>query len=187
MTKAEVRKKALKQRMGLSKDEVKELSLELLARFTELDFSGVEVVHVFLPMDSKNEPDTFLFVDWLRLNKPNVTILVPRADFDASLMTNHVYTGLDGLSRSVFGILEPVGEMQYEGRIDLVLVPLLAFDRRGYRVGYGKGFYDRFLSGIETKKVGLSLFEPVEEIADADQYDVKMDACICPGGIYRFT
>ena len=98
MTKAEVRKKALKQRMGLSRDEVRELSLELLARFAEMDLFSVEVVHVFLPMDSKNEPDTFLFVDWLRLNKPHVTILVPRADFDASLMTNHVYTGLDGLS-----------------------------------------------------------------------------------------
>ncbi|MNY75556.1 5-formyltetrahydrofolate cyclo-ligase family protein [compost metagenome] len=63
---------------------------------------------------------------------------------------------------------------------------MLAFDRNGYRVGYGKGFYDRFLQKINTRKIGLSMFEPVDCITDVNEHDVKMDLCITPDRIYFF-
>ena len=69
----------------------------------------------------------------------------------------------------------------------MVLVPLLAFDTKGYRVGYGKGFYDRFLSKIDVKKVGISLFEAVECIADVHEDDIRLDLCITPKQIYSFV
>jgi 5-formyltetrahydrofolate cyclo-ligase len=68
----------------------------------------------------------------------------------------------------------------------MVIVPLLAFDKKGYRVGYGKGFYDRFLANIETQKVGLSFFEPIEEINDVHLNDIRLDQCITPNGIINF-
>ncbi|HEX8461529.1 MAG TPA: 5-formyltetrahydrofolate cyclo-ligase, partial [Segetibacter sp.] len=72
--------------------------------------------------------------------------------------------------------------------IDLVFVPLLAYDKRGYRVGYGKGFYDRYLSLCkpEVLKVGFSYFGPEESIDDTHQFDVPLNYCITPDNIYEF-
>lgn len=186
MTKAEIRKISSLQRKSLSNDQIHTFSERLLALFSSFDLSLVKTIHVFLPMASKNEPDTFLFIDWLQLNFPQIRILIPKADFITSLMTNHLYKGRKELIESNYGILEPeVGEV-YTGVVDMVLVPLLAFDLQGYRVGYGKGFYDRFLQGLEVTKIGLSFFEPVERIDDVDPYDVKLDCCITPEKIYQF-
>ena len=73
--------------------------------------------------------------------------------------------------------------------IDVVFVPLLAFDTNGNRVGYGKGFYDKFLSQCqpETIKIGLSFFEAEEEIADVYQDDIRLDYCVTPNKIYDFS
>jgi 5-formyltetrahydrofolate cyclo-ligase len=87
------------------------------------------------------------------------------------------------------GIPEPVqGELIPDEQIDLVFVPLLAFDKKGNRVGYGKGFYDRFLAQCRpnTQKMGLSFFCPIDEISDVDPWDVKLDSCICPDKIWTF-
>jgi len=67
-------------------------------------------------------------------------------------------------------------------------VPLLAVDKKGYRVGYGKGFYDKFLPSCkkECLKIGFSYFEPVDEITDKDQFDVPLELCITPHNIYVF-
>ncbi len=72
--------------------------------------------------------------------------------------------------------------------IDWVLVPLLAFDRRGHRVGYGKGFYDRFLAGCrsDARKIGLSLFAPVVAIDDIGSQDVALDAVVTPDRVWTF-
>ena len=70
----------------------------------------------------------------------------------------------------------------------MVLVPLLCFDENGYRVGYGKGFYDRYLKQMNSKtiKIGLSLFPPVKLITDTSDWDVKLDFCITPEQIFKF-
>ena len=72
--------------------------------------------------------------------------------------------------------------------IDLVFVPLLAFDKKGFRVGYGKGFYDKWLAGCRPDciKVGFSYFEPVESIDDRHEFDVPLNLCITPHNVYVF-
>jgi 5-formyltetrahydrofolate cyclo-ligase len=101
-------------------------------------------------------------------------------------MVNYVYKGREGLVKSLYGILEPeMGEL-HSGVVDMVLIPMLAFDLQGYRVGYGKGFYDRFLQDIDVIKIGLSFFDPVDQIDDINEHDVRMDSCITPDRIYRF-
>ena len=73
-------------------------------------------------------------------------------------------------------------------KIDIIFIPLSIFDLSGHRVGYGKGYYDRFLKSLNsnTVKIGLSLFEPVEEIIDINNDDVSMDICVTPNSIYDF-
>ncbi|WP_442589607.1 5-formyltetrahydrofolate cyclo-ligase [Pedobacter sp. AW31-3R] len=186
MNKASIRTQETLRRRALSQAEVLGLTEKLLEQFTRLDFSEVKVLHIFLPIAEKNEPDTFMLIRWLKTNHPAIKILVPRADFNTSLMTHHPYRGEEDLQKNLFNILEPMEEEQHDGKIDMVIVPLLAFDILGYRVGYGKGFYDRFLAGLDTLKVGLSLFEHVDTIADTHVNDVKLDLCLTPTQMMRF-
>jgi 5-formyltetrahydrofolate cyclo-ligase len=91
---------------------------------------------------------------------------------------------------SPWGIPEPAaGEPVAPEAIDWIVVPLLACDRRGYRVGYGKGFYDRYLARCrpDVRKVGLSAFDPVPDIADAGPLDVRLDYCVTPGQVWDFS
>ncbi|WP_316816801.1 5-formyltetrahydrofolate cyclo-ligase [Pedobacter nyackensis] len=186
MTKAEIRKLAGTRRKSLSDEQVKVYSQQLLNLFSSFELSSFKTIHVFLPIAEKKEPDTFLFIDWLVSSHPDIKIIVPKADFDTALMTNYVYRGKDGLVKNLYNILEPEKGELHTGDVDLVLIPMLAFDLQGYRVGYGKGFYDRFLQGIETLKVGLSFFEPVDCIEDVNAHDVRLDRCITPDRVYRF-
>lgn len=186
MTKAELRKLAIIQRKRLSDEQIEAYSRQLLGHFTLLDFSAIKTIHVFLPIAEKKEPDTFLFIDWMATHHPEIRIIVPKADFDTALMHNYVYRGKEGLIRNLYNILEPEKGELHTGDVDLVLVPMLGFDLRGYRVGYGKGFYDRFLQGIETLKVGLSFFDPVERIANVNAHDIPLDLCITPNRVVTF-
>lgn len=186
MTKTELRRLAGVQRRGLSDEQVLAFSSRLLDHFALLDFTSVRTIHIFLPIAEKKEPDTFLFIDWLTHHHPDMKIIVPKADFDTAMMTNYVYRGKEGLVKNLYNILEPEKGNLHTGEVDLVLIPMLAFDLKGYRVGYGKGFYDRFLQTIATKKVGLCFFGPVAQIDDVNEYDVSMDLCITPDKVYSF-
>ncbi len=186
MLKSAIRKEILQQRRELSEDEFLILNQLLLAQFKTLDFSGINSIHVFLPIVEKREPDTFLLIDWLQQNHPQMSIVVSRSNFSDHSMSHHPYQKED-LKANHYHIPEPQTTEIFEGEIDMVLVPLLAFDQHGYRVGYGKGFYDRFLSGIKTKKVGISLFDMLSEaIADVHQDDITLDICITPKHIYHW-
>lgn len=186
MFKSIIRKQVLQQRTILSEDGFLALNQLLLAQFKTLDFSGISSVHIFLPIVKKREPDTFLMIDWLQENYPNICIVVSKANFEDHSMSHHPFS-IEDLQENSYHIPEPQTTTVFEGKIDMVLVPLLAFDKNGYRVGYGKGFYDRFLSGIDTQKVGISLFEAmVEEIEDVHKDDIRLDFCVTPKQIYQW-
>ncbi|RZK80867.1 MAG: 5-formyltetrahydrofolate cyclo-ligase [Pedobacter sp.] len=186
MTKKEIRMLATQLRTALSPQDLYQLNLQLVERFASLDLSSVKTIHLFLPIEEKKEPDTFMIIEWLTVNHPGIKIIVPRADFDTALMSHYEYTGKQSLVKNLYNILEPEKGTLHTGDVDLVLVPLLGFDRRGYRVGYGKGFYDRFLAPIKTKKIGLSLFDSTDHIDDVHDNDIRLDACITPKEIICF-
>ena len=184
--KSELRKQALTQRKGLTEQQAAALSKALLTAFKTLDFSHIFSIHVFLPILRHNEPNTFLFIDWLQANHPEIKIVVPKADFETHAMSHYVFNSSADLKNNHYGIPEPQNALSFAGVPDLVLVPLLAYDQKGYRVGYGKGFYDRFLKNINTQKIGLSFFEPVPQINDVHLNDIRLDKCITPNGIINF-
>ncbi|UKT63509.1 5-formyltetrahydrofolate cyclo-ligase [Pedobacter mucosus] len=186
MLKAEIRKTELKKRLSISEKEYKSLNNGLINQFALLDFSGIKTVHIFLPIVEQNEPNTFLLIEWLANNYPLIKIIVPKADFETALMTNHEYVGKHDLKKSLFNILEPQKANLHSGEIDMVVIPLLAFDKQGYRVGYGKGFYDRFLENINAQKIGLSLSNAIDQIEDVDEHDIRLDYCITPTETIKF-
>jgi len=186
MLKFEIRKQALKDRLTISEAEYQSLNNGLLNQFVALDLSTVKTIHIFLPITEKREPNTFLLIEWLAENHPEIKIIVPKADFETALMSHHEYLGVHDLKKNLYNILEPQKGNVHDGEIDLVLVPLLAFDKKGYRVGYGKGFYDRFLKNINAQKIGLSLHPAIDQIDDVDQHDIRLDFCITPTETTKF-
>lgn len=186
MDKRTLRKEALAKRTTLSEQEVEVLNEKLLNEFKRLNFSKVNSIHIFLPIVVKKEPNTFLMIEWLQKHHPEIVIIVPKADFDTNMMSNYVFTTKDDLITNQYQIPEPQEGEAFLTAPDMVIVPLLAFDEKGYRVGYGKGFYDRFLQGISTQKIGLSFFNAVPEINDVHLNDIKLDKCITPTEIIDF-
>ena len=190
MDKAILRKLFLEKRQKLTRSEYWILTDALMDQVKLFNWSDYSMVHVFMPISKKNEVDTFSILNYFKENFPDLKIVVPRTDFKNLLMENvlydHEYTIL---GRNKFDIPEPIhGKIIPADEIDLVFVPLLAFDMKGNRAGYGKGFYDRFLMTCkpDVKKIGLSYFDPVEEIDDLNEFDIKMDSCICPNKIWEF-
>ena len=186
MDKAQIRKQALQQRNLLSNSECVLLSQKLLEGFKTLDFSKINSIHVFLPILAKKEPNTFLLIDWLQENYPQIEIIVPKADFESSLMRNYRYFSKSDLVLNSYHIPEPKNSQETTTIPDVVLVPLLAFDLNGHRVGYGMGFYDRFLQNTTAQKIGLSFFDAVKEINDVHLNDIRLDKCITTSGTIDF-
>ncbi len=186
MLKAELRKQALEQRNSLTDEERLSLNEKLLKQFKTLAFSNIKSIHIFLPIVQKKEPDTFLIIEWLEHHHPEIEVVVPKADFKSSIMAHYTYLNKADLLNNQYHIPEPQNSRPFTGTPDMVIVPLLAFDKRGYRVGYGKGFYDRFLQGLSTQKIGLSFFEAVSKINDVHLNDIRLDKCITPERIIEF-
>ena len=106
---------------------------------------------------------------------------------DGNLLKFTEWSEKDVLLVNKFGIPEPI-ETQKSFFPDVVLVPLLAFDNNKNRLGYGKGYYDRFLAQCpeNTLKVGLSFFDPVSIIEDINRHDIALDHAVTPRGVYTF-
>ena len=90
----------------------------------------------------------------------------------------------EGELELVFGIPQPVAGA--DEPCGVVLPPLLAFDEEGYRVGYGGGYYDKYLKNAKTKKVGLGYSFQIEDFKE-DEWDVPLDLFICEKGIYDYA
>jgi 5-formyltetrahydrofolate cyclo-ligase len=191
MNKAELRKIYLQKRLLLSEAEYAQLNFQLYQQFfANIDLSFIKVIHTFLPVASKHEPDTWLIIDRLRREFPHIRISIPKTDSRSNILENFYFEGLHQLVTTSWGIQEPRQGIPTETeKIDLVLVPLLAFDKAGQRVGYGKGFYDRFLKDCKPSciKAGLSFFEAEEILDNITELDVPLDLCVTPAGIIKFV
>lgn len=190
MNKAELRKLYLEKRESLSIREVVAMSASIAERFfREVDPLTVTAVHTFIRMKRSNEVDTSNIYYKLWSSHPWIRTFAPRTNREAGQLENVEFSPATELVENKWGIREPVGEATDAELMDAVVVPLLCFDGSGHRVGYGKGYYDEFLSRCrpECKKVGVSFFPPVESIDDLHAGDIPLDLCITPGRVYHFS
>jgi len=189
MNKSELRKIYLEKQKSLSDSERREKSRRIAERFFEnFSLENICFLHVFLAIEKNREVETSYIFKRLWRDFLEITTVASRIDFRAMTLENLKLTPETKLVRNRWHIFEPTdGELIDIEKIDAVTVPLLCFDERGYRVGYGKGFYDKFLSECRTDclKIGLSYFAPVAEISDAREYDVKLDCCVTPEEIFN--
>ena len=187
MLKKEIRSKYKNLRDQLTETQVDEMSLAIANRILSLDIWDKTYYHVFLTITEMKELNTE-FVLHVLAGKDK-EIVVSKSDFETRKMTHYLLTDNTKIKKNKYNIPEPVDGIEVpDSKIDVVFVPLLAFDKKGNRVGYGKGFYDKFLSQCkpETIKIGLSFFEPEELISDVFESDVLLDYCVSSNGVYEF-
>lgn len=189
MTKSALRKEYLDKRKALSHKQVMLATDLLLIQFQNLHLPSLETVLSYRPIHSKQEIDMEHFESYLQIIHPSLTFCYPVSDLD-DWSFKVVATDSDTeFTTNPWGIEEPQSKEIVDPKsIDLVFVPLLTFDKKGFRVGYGKGFYDKFLAQCrpDIVKVGFSYFPPIEKITDTNNLDVKLNFGITPEEIYVF-
>jgi len=190
MLKADLRRAALARRKALPETEVMNRSEALRHQlFQHFEVVKWRYLHVFLPIPRQHEPDTWLVVRAIWDAELPVQVVVSVVQADGVSLRHYQLTSDTQLVDNRWGIPEPVGATEVSpAQLDAVLVPLLAFDEVGHRVGYGKGFYDRFLQQCrpDALRIGLSLEPPVPSITDAWAGDVPLSACVTPDAVWQF-
>lgn len=185
MLKAELRKKYMQKRKTLSTDEVFLLSERIFENFIKyFQPMRTQKVHIFISIERFNEINTQIFIEYLL--KQNIRVFVPK--ITDKLISVEIFEDSDFYA-SNWGISEPLSnEDSGETHFDYVITPLLYCDRKGNRIGYGKGFYDDFFKNIspESKKIGVNYFNPDEIIDNVWENDIPLNYLVTPTEVLSF-
>lgn len=186
MTKAELRLKYLSLRAEIPLIDLEESSLAIANLILTMDIWQYDYFHLFLPITTKKEVNTEFLLHILSGKDKN--IVLSKADFVTRTMHHYLLTDGTTIISNKYGIPEPKEGLEVPlSKIDVVFVPLLAFDFNGNRVGYGKGFYDKFLAECpHAIKIGLCVFEAENKFDGVLDTDVVLDFCVTPTSIYKF-
>jgi 5-formyltetrahydrofolate cyclo-ligase len=182
--KADIRKRVLGLRNSLSSEEITSQSGEIVARLMRIEaIRKASTLMAYLSFGSEVVTDDLIRWGWAAGKR----IVVPLCRPEGRLLTPCRIDSFDDLETGHYGIREPKAERLLvvpPGEIDAVLVPAVAFDRRGYRVGYGGGYYDRFLPGCpRAAKIGVAFACQIVPEVPVDRYDVKVERIVTEEGI----
>ncbi|MBU2927989.1 5-formyltetrahydrofolate cyclo-ligase [Winogradskyella psychrotolerans] len=187
MNKPLLRKTYKKLRQQLSDTQVDDYSIAIANQLLTLDIWDKSFYHVFLTIEEQKEINTDYILNILAGKDKN--IIISKSDLKDYSMTHFLLTDNTTLKKSKYNVPEPMDGIQIQpSQLEVIFIPLLAYDKLGNRVGYGKGFYDRFLAQCkpEALKIGLSFFDPESEILEASEDDVKLDYCVTPNRVLQF-
>ena len=188
MLKNELRTLYKSKRDALSATDIDEISIQIANRLLRLDIWNHTYYHLFLSIEEQKEIQTEFILHILHAKDKE--IVVSKSNFETLELINYLLTENTRIKKNEYNIPEPLDGIEVPNeKLDVVFVPLLAFDNNGYRVGYGKGFYDKMLSKCRKDciKVGVSFFEASHTIGDTYEKDIPLDYCVTPNKIYRFN
>ena len=139
---------------------------------------------VMVYLSAFNEPDTKDIINYLESN--GIKIVIPISNTNTHTISLSYISGLDDLEKGAYGILEPVSPVEVNPKeVDVVLVPGIAFSKRGDRLGFGKGYYDKFLADFTGAKIGICYdFQMVADIPSSP-HDIKMNAIVTEKRMYN--
>lgn len=187
MLKSDLRKRYKTLRNALSNTDIDNLSIAIANQLLKLPIWNAYFYHIFLAIEEQNEVNTDYILNIL--SGKDKHIVISKSNFETGTMIHFLLTDSTKIKKNHYNIPEPVDGIEISNdTIEVVFIPLLAFDKQGNRVGYGKGFYDRFLANCkpETIKIGLSFFEAEDEISDVFESDIRLDYCVTPTEVYGF-
>lgn len=185
LTKAEARSYFQNKRNQLSQNQINSFSHSIFENWEKLDFFQLSSYHIFLSITEKKEIDTSLILN--DLLKKNKTVYCPKVIGNS--LEHYKIDAFTQYKKNKWNIPEPLGIFPVKPKkIEVIFIPLLGTDIQGNRVGYGKGYYDRFLSEYtDSVKIGLSLFAPIQKIADITEEDIPLDYLITPNHSFIFS
>lgn len=186
MNKEDFRFKYKSKRANVLDEDLDNLSIAIANNSLKLPIWGFLNYHIFLPIPNKKEIQTEFLLHILQGKDKN--IIVPKVVKGNPELVHYLLQDHTVLKPSSYGVPEPISGIEIQpSQIDVVFIPLLAYDQKGNRLGYGKGFYDRFLEKCNSKTlfIGLSLFDPEDSIP-YENTDVPLNICITPNNIYTF-
>jgi 5-formyltetrahydrofolate cyclo-ligase len=184
--KSQLRNSSLIKRNNLSQSQVESESLKITNRCLGLPIWDGFFYHLYLSIPEKKEVDTSFLLTVLQGKDKD--IVLPKVGRTKDL-THILLTDTTELKLSTLGIPEPISGLEVKpSLLDVIFVPLLCFDLFGHRIGYGGGYYDRFLSKCrpDARKIGLSFFGPEAKISDIEPTDIPLDGCVTPEAYYAF-
>lgn len=189
MNKETLRQVYLEKRLTLTEQEYSARNTAVFVHTLDLlqDRPELKNIHLFMTIQEKREVNTQLILKWL-LNSEVHKVYLPKV-MSKTELSHHLMETESELRKSKWGIYEPTSENHInEHTFDIVFVPLLSFDLKGNRLGYGAGFYDRFLKKCKKNclKVGLAITPPLDNIDYCEPSDVPLDYCITHLGINSF-
>ncbi len=174
--KNQIRKEMKSIRAAMSKAEVLQKSKAAAECFIKSEiYKKAETIMLYMPLG--NETDTSEIIRAAFADRKR--IVLPVTDGETGIITPFFYDKDTVLEKGGFSVTEPKNaRLAEKSDIDVVIVPGIAFDESGARVGFGKGCYDMFLAGMTAVKVGYCYeFQLCEKIS-ADEHDIKMDCIV---------
>ncbi|MEX0770760.1 MAG: 5-formyltetrahydrofolate cyclo-ligase [Balneolaceae bacterium] len=174
--KKQIRSQYLQRRASFSEQQVTMKSRAVLEHLKSFEPIGrVVFIHCYLSIADRGEIDTFDVIGWLLTE--NKKVAVPKSDFKTKNMQHYLISNLESLTKNHLGIPEPAGGVEIsDDQLDLIIVPMVAADSNKNRLGYGEGFYDRFLARTNAVKIGL-VYENclMEDPLPVEEFDISMD------------
>jgi len=186
-TKDSLRAEAKEKRKALSPKALQMASESITENILKNFQLEGKLCSLFLPIERQKEINTYLLLE--RARNLGAKFTIPQTSFKTMVLKHFAYTDETILEINKFGIPEPTkGKKIAADKHDIIFVPLLAGDIKGNRVGYGKGFYDRFLAKCSPncKFVGLNVFEPVNAVTDVISTDKRLHYLVTPTKVYSF-
>ena len=186
--KSELRNSYSLKRKNLSDYQINKRSILISKKLLDIPIWDKEFYHIFLTSKKNNEIETKFILSMLA--QKNKKVVVPRL-IDLNNLEHILLTQQTILKENSYGIPEPQkynDKIIFPQELDVIIVPLYVFDLNGNRVGYGKGYYDRFLKNCrdDVIKIGISLFEPVKSISDISRNDIALNYAITSNSIFNF-
>ena len=186
LSKIEAREKYKNLRKKLQESEILNMSVKIANNLLKFNVWGLKTFHLFMTIDENKEVDTKPIFDLL-IGKGK-EIIIPKINTDTNTLDSYIFDEKTVFEINNLRIPEPNDGIVFNGKIDVVILPLLAYDLEGNRIGYGKGFYDNFISNLKSEplKIGISYFSP-EKSLECNNRDINLDYCITPNKIFSFS
>ena len=184
LSKIKTREKYKNLRKQLSQSEILDMSVKIANNLLKLNIWELKTFHLYMTIGENKEVDTKPILDLL--TGKGKEIIIPK--INSNSLDSYIFDEKTVFNINKLRIPEPKNGTLFNGKIDVVILPLLAYDLDGNRIGYGNGFYDKFICNLKLKplKIGVSFFS-AEKSLEFNNHDINLDYCITPNKIFSFS